>query len=269
MKRKPVIFRFNMVEVALALVVLAIGLSSVMVLFPVGVKASQSSVAENSLGDIAERVAAYLQSKCTSSKMWDSKGVFKGEIDDSGTEIAGDIPTFNPEETDSDSPTSDKFDTSDSSQTDGMSGLFQYTSGNKNYYLYQQYSPVGSSGNDRAVDFEAIIRVGWDTETLAKQYYAKLGSATPANELGDYKRALPSDSEISAESPLVKGNLPAPTKLPAEENVGAKVLRKCCRALIIEISWPADVPWSNREKRIFRMEMFNENFVPYPQQTTP
>ena len=45
MKRKPVLFRFNMVEVALALVVLAIGLSSVMVLFPVGLKASQSSVA--------------------------------------------------------------------------------------------------------------------------------------------------------------------------------------------------------------------------------
>ena len=44
-------------------------------------------------------------------------------------------------------------------------------------------------------------------------------------------------------------------------------MKKCCRALIIEISWPADVEWANREKRIFRVEMFNGNFVPYPQTT--
>ena len=153
MKNRSVIFRFNMVEVALALVILAIGLSSVMVLFPVGLKASRASVADNNLADIAERVASYLQAKYTSREMLGSdtafpetSGIAAFEAEPSGT-----VP-YDPSQ----------FTT----KADGMDGLF--TSGSHpGYYVYRQYSNISSGGDDsdRAVDFEAMIRVGWDTET--------------------------------------------------------------------------------------------------------
>ena len=244
MMRNRVIFRFNMIEVALALVILAIGLSSVLVLFPVGLKASRQSIADNNLADVAERVGAYIQSKYTSSEVWGRDGTFNG----------GNIGNFDPEP--GSLPEVSDFTT----KADGMDGLLT-ASGHPNCYLYRQYSaaPTGSSTSDdqRAVDFEAMIRVGWDTATLKEQYYSELGSGTPKT-LSSYSRIAPSGTD----SVLTNGNL------PNGNGIGAAVLDKCCRTLIIEISWPADVSWSKREKRIFRLEMFNENFVPYPQTQT-
>lgn len=255
MNRKRVIFRFNMVEVALALVVLAIGLSSVMVLFPVGLKASQSSVADNNLGDVAERVAAYLQAKFTSPKIWSDDGTFTLNGESSNDDKIG---AFDPEP--QSVPTSDKFFESDGTTPKDekvMDGLFKLETADNIYYLYRQYSdaPSGSDSagdGDRAVDFEAVVRVGWDTATLTKQYHTQLYGA-PAL-LSSYARAAATGVTDPGAARM--------------KSTPADLLKQCCRALIIEISWPADVPWANREKRIFRVEMFNENFVPYPQTTT-
>lgn len=246
MKRKLVMFRFNMVEVALALVILAIGLSSVMVLFPVGLKASRGSVAENNLADIAERVGSYLQSRYVGA--WKADGDFPSSITDIG-EFAAEPGNSVP-----DDPS--EFTT----KANDMDGLFT-SSSHPGYYIYRQYSDAAGSGtgdNDRAVDFEAMIRVGWDTDTLKNEYYPKIDSGT-YESLSSYSRTT---SGGGADSALTNGNL------PTGSGIGTAVLNKCYRTLIIEISWPADAPWAKREKRIYRMEIFNENFVPYPQ-TTP
>ena len=254
---RRVVFRFNMVEVALALVILAIGLSSVMVLFPVGLRASRNSIADNNLADIAERVAAYLQAQCVSSQTWGRNGTFSGTG----------IPAFNSDPGDS-VPTADEFSTDDnnsSNNASGMDGLFQLTQGGTTYYLYRQYSNIRESGGGgtqpRAVDFEAMIRVGWDASSLQDQYYSAFlvqgggGSSTAKwQQIKNYSRGASTDPSLS--------------QSPMNNMSGSTILDYCCRALIIEISWPADAPWSRREKRIFRVEMFNENFVPYPQ-TTP
>ena len=248
MKRKLVKFRFNMVEVALALVILAIGLSSVMVLFPVGLKASRRSVAENNLADIAERVGSYLHARYSSPAVWPANGTL---TDTSSISEFSAEPSSVP-----DDPS--KFTT----KANEMDGLFT-SSDHPGYYVYRQYSDGSGSGVDeskRAVDFEAMIRVGWDTETLKEQYYPKLETGT-YEALVDYSRTASSGG--GTDSALVNGNL------PTGDGVGATVLSKCYRTLIIEISWPADAPWEKREKRIYRLEMFNENFVPYPQTTTP
>ena len=243
MKKRILIFRFNLIEIALALVILAVGLSSVMVLFPVGMKASRAGVAENNLADVAERVAAYVQSEYTSPKIWNDKGEFSGE---------GEISKFETEAVGS--PSSGGFD---DTEVDGVDGLIKKVDNGKTYYLYRQYSETATGTNDdqRPIDFEAIVRVGWDTDTLQNQYYPDLaGSATPP-QLVNYSRTPPSNFDDPGKERLGTGS------------VGMAVLDKCCRTLIIEISWPADVPWENRERRIFRVEMFNENFVPYPQTT--
>ena len=48
-----------MIEVALAMAIIAIGISSILVLFPVGINASKSAIADNNLADIAEYIFGY------------------------------------------------------------------------------------------------------------------------------------------------------------------------------------------------------------------
>jgi type II secretory pathway pseudopilin PulG len=242
MNKRILIFRFNLIEIALALVILAVGLSSVMVLFPVGMKASRAGVADNNLADVAERVAAYVQSKYTSPEMWEKNGTFTNESK---------ISTFNPEPVGS--PSSGDFG---DTEADGVDGLIEKVDGTNTYFLYRQYSEAATGADDdkRPIDFEAIVRVGWDSETLKEQYYPDLAGTDPPPQYKDYSRTPAAGVEDLPTSPM-------------DGKAAEAILNFCCRALIIEISWPADVPWESRERRIFRVEMFNENFVPYPQTT--
>ena len=246
-ERRLVVFRFNMVEVALALIILAIGLSSVMVLFPVGLRASRSSVAENNLADVAERVAAYMQARYTSGAVWTEAGAFSGDS----------IEAFEAEPSDSSVPTAGDFDTSDSgsSNSGGMDGLFA-SNAHPGCWLYQQYTSV-RGGNERAIDFEAIVRVGWDNSTASygEIYYPMLAASATDSEDAQSQRKL------SRGYTRTNGGEPTGTRM--NEGIST-VLNYIYRTLIIEISWPADAPWSSREKRIYRVEMFNENFIPYP-----
>ncbi|WP_277200827.1 hypothetical protein [Victivallis vadensis] len=59
MKKTLKKFYFNMIEVALAMAIIAIGISSILVLFPVGINASKSAIADNNLADIAEYIFGY------------------------------------------------------------------------------------------------------------------------------------------------------------------------------------------------------------------
>lgn len=52
---------FNMIEILLALAVIAIGMTSVLGLFPVGLNASRNAVAENCSADIADQMVTYLR----------------------------------------------------------------------------------------------------------------------------------------------------------------------------------------------------------------
>lgn len=56
-------FRFNMVEIALAIAVISIGLSAVLVLFPVGINATRAAMDENCCYDAAECVANFVRSE--------------------------------------------------------------------------------------------------------------------------------------------------------------------------------------------------------------
>ncbi len=58
---------FNMIEVALAIAVIAIGLSSIMVLFPVGLNASSAAATDNNIPDAAEYMLSYLEADLISN----------------------------------------------------------------------------------------------------------------------------------------------------------------------------------------------------------
>ena len=182
-------------------------------------------------------MAAYLQARCTAPDVWNKEGGFSGE---------NSIPNFDPDPDPSEVP----YDTSAfTHKAGGMDGLFTNGSG-KQYYLYRQYSSnSGSSANDsdRPVDFEAMIRIGWDKQSRSEIYYPVVGGGNSQGQspLSGYSRS--------------SGDPPTGHKM-----IGTDIIGNFFRTLVIEISWPANVPWRNREKRIFRVEMFNENFVPYP-----
>ena len=120
------VFRFNMIEIALALVILAIGLSSVLVLFPIGLEAGKSSVTDNNLANVAELVMAYLQSELTAPANWNADGTVSN------------VSKWEFVEEDADIPVGD----AGFSAVDGMDGLLKKTVGAgataKTYYIYRQ-----------------------------------------------------------------------------------------------------------------------------------
>ena len=65
------ILRFNLIEIALAMAVLAIGISSLMVLFPVGLNASNRAVAENNISDAIERLSAEIKGRLGADTNWE------------------------------------------------------------------------------------------------------------------------------------------------------------------------------------------------------
>ncbi|MDD5728561.1 MAG: hypothetical protein PHV59_08365 [Victivallales bacterium] len=60
MKNKKIRF-FNMIEVLLALTVIAFGMTSILGLFPVGLNASRNAVAQNCSADVADQLVTYLR----------------------------------------------------------------------------------------------------------------------------------------------------------------------------------------------------------------
>lgn len=52
---------FNMIEILLALTVIAIGMTSVLGLFPVGLNASRNAIAQNCSADVADQIITYLR----------------------------------------------------------------------------------------------------------------------------------------------------------------------------------------------------------------
>ncbi len=64
---KNIIF-FNMIEIALAMAIIAFGMTSILGLFPVGLNACRNSVAENYSADAVEQFSSYLKGYAESSR---------------------------------------------------------------------------------------------------------------------------------------------------------------------------------------------------------
>ena len=75
-------FKFNMVEIALAIAVISIGLSALLVLFPVGINATRAAMDENSYYDAAECVANFVRSELCKESTSAFDGTKRGEPSD-------------------------------------------------------------------------------------------------------------------------------------------------------------------------------------------
>lgn len=247
MKKRFIRHNFNMVEIMLAVIVIALGIAGTFVLFPVGVNANKEATADNSIADIAEYVTGFVRAEVLAGSRDDnadedgsgkvSKG-FKSSLISSLFNPDGATP--NPSRDYYLSVDVDRVNSSwhvpdthtgrnkGSEQNADIAMLLSHSS-EHGVYLVRQLS--GPEGN-RFVDFAAVARVyldNADTENtgLTGAYFP---DATGANMVN--------------------------TTVTAEQ----QALRNCFLPAILELSWPATAPYGEREKRYFRFEIFNDYY---------
>lgn len=71
MTNKFVKYRFNLIEVVLAIVILSLGMASIFVLFPVGLSNHTDAMAENSIADMAETIISHVRAEAALKSEFD------------------------------------------------------------------------------------------------------------------------------------------------------------------------------------------------------
>ena len=233
--------RFNMVEVMLAVVVIALGMASVFVLFPTGLTAHKTATAENSIADLAEYIFSTVKAQVDIESSGEATG------DDSNTYKKfekGTWTKFEDKDSDKDIMGGNESDwtpvgESTLSASDRLTkdSLLRHNSSGNVFWIRQMSGPA----NNRFVDFSAIGRVYVDRNVSSTSTDTGLGSEYFLDANG-------ARSKLESLTPAAIRSTPRRFILP----------------LVLEISYPAESPYVNREKQYFRFEIFNENYEPIP-----
>ncbi|MGI6356363.1 MAG: type IV pilus modification PilV family protein [Lentisphaeria bacterium] len=165
---------FNMVEIMLALGVCAIGVCSIMVLFPVGANATRDAAMETYAAHAADQMLHFMKYRITANN-----GAHWGAIiSDASGEVGGSPPA------DSDYVLAHLNNssnwTTDSAWTNELKGTVYQNSSNKQIYQIMSHrnaadDKLGDTGFDTAkIDFRGIL-------TIWKEQISVNGSAVPLN----------------------------------------------------------------------------------------
>ena len=229
MKKRLIRYNFNMVEIMLAVIVIALGIAGTFVLFPVGVNANKDATAENSLADIALYTEAVIRSYFVNTIPTSSESGFN-----KNSQISRFASPPSPTETEPAIVEAANLDDETTwgaaiHSSSGPKTLRQHKDV-KGVFLYRQLS---GDHDIPTVDFSAIVRVYLDGDK-------PLTSNTALNNEYFFRdRTVPQKySEMSGNVNIFKFLLP----------------------VVMEISWPATVPYEEREKRYFRFEIFNTRY---------
>jgi type II secretory pathway pseudopilin PulG len=215
---------FNMIEILLALTVIAIGMTSVLGLFPVGLNASRNAVAQNMSADVADQMITYMRvinelddtgAKYTanfitgSTDYSDSKYTDEGKIETESKDFltaykAGDITT-----TSSDFPRVASKWTIFKNKEAGLE--------NSMFFVVQGPNCTEDTG-ERPIDYSAMVLV-WKSTVQIKRLIAG----------GD--PAVSTDWQLWPD--------------PATYDYSGK--------LNIELSWPLELPYAERKKRYYQV----------------
>lgn len=214
-------YRFNMVEIMLAIVILSVGMASVFVLFPAGLGNHRSAMAENSIADIAELVISRIRAESALSVNSDG---FRSDVTfplRSALEVGGAIKD---PATSWDDGLSDDEPWTWKKEADGLYMVRQVSGPKDDYYV--DFSAVVAVYKEESSEFgkEFFVPINWGVES---NYTALSDKGTSGSNPGDVKA-------------LDVGNFILP--------------------LVMEISYPADLPYAEREKAYFRFEIYNERF---------
>ena len=257
MKKRFIRHGFNMVEVALALAIIAIGISSILVLFPVGANANKAAIANNNLADIAEYMMSYIRAGVTSEWIWNAdhpdnqKKFFTDNIKKHGEDgwyaTVGD----------------DEGLILDWEETPLGSGKYEMTVEEKKSNQEPEQEPKVVSltritenlyrlGDNRAFLFTQISGGNIDFAAVVKIWGEEIKMDVPViveEDNDDYKDGVKYQALNSR----------------PENEIDRNEIDRFAKVFCVEFSWPAQAPLQNRERRVFRQEFFNEAF----KKTTP
>ncbi len=208
--------QYNLVEVILALGVVAIGVVSIMALFPIGASATRDAAMETYSSNAADEMFHMLQFMALNDGT---------TLDDSWNKwIKADtkLGTSKPNYTD-DNTDKDKWERLGDS-TKGIDGnIFQAKPAKKGVFLL-------ISHHDSSADKDAALADAGDTESDNTITYEKV----------DFRAVVLVWKENVREDPT-----------DATKDIGFDEAAK----LVIEVSWPEEMPYAARQKRYFSYEI--------------
>ena len=228
--------RFNMVEIALALAVLSLGISAILTMMPVGVSSGKQAIAENNTADAAGYVLGIYNTfvmnsiqNAAAGGLADPIGAWKTALRPPNGNDSADPRTL--------AKLADRIDWSNITDDTAQGGVHRLklpttppTPTNLLWYkesaadtypralLYRQ-TTLDADGNE-SVDFAAVVRV-WSGQgvTIKTRKWEGADPTVGGDEFG-------SDLEAG--------------------------LR-----LFVELSWPVGVDWEDREKRVYVLDVCN------------
>ena len=156
---------FNLIEITLAIAIIAFGMSSILVLFPTGLQTTTDAVADSVVPDTADYVLSYLQAMIDVG--WrDGNGELR--TDNKALKALDDSK---PDTTAADPGGSITFENLDTISSDNEKTVNLFKAKNKKgIYLYEQsYYPTASEDFDKkekVVDFSAIVLVWKEPKTF-------------------------------------------------------------------------------------------------------
>lgn len=139
---------FNMIEVVLALAVVAIGMLSILGLIPIGTKATRDAIGSSYAADRADFLLHYIAAKATTTGGW---GIITG------------LPTTNKPDTDSPAGPIEDW----TLVQDDLYSTASYPD-NNGPTIYRLHRTRISKGEEK-VDFDAVVTI-WTTQTSSASF---------------------------------------------------------------------------------------------------
>ena len=242
------IYKFNMVEIALAIAIIAIGLSAVLVLFPVGINATRAAMDENSSADVSEYVANFVRGQClshwkTTYENWRS-GSNPLNSNLTFSSPSGLWATSKPDTPENPDDAKNLSDIPDYTvtTTDPKSGLRRIGAAGSGLF---RFSRVTAEGEET---FAALVKIWSDPNDIRND-----GSATSAV----CPVFVPDASNGFAPRKIGELNLVLP-------DGGSVDVGHFAQSVMVEISWPVSAAEEDRTSRIFRVDVYNPYYTIQP-----
>ena len=243
-------YRFNMVEIALAIAIIAIGISAVLVLFPVGINATRAAMDENSSTDVGEYIAGFVRGQCLAH--W--KTTYAGWRNDTSQNLSFTVPPALGPDSKPATPadlSKDKFDKIDGYTVETPAGSrsgLQKHGGIDGVYRFNRVTAEGEE------TFAALVKI-WSADLTSE------GNQTSAN----CPVYIP-DAANSFEPKLVGSGT---NKVQLTSPSGPVDFGVIAQSVMVEISWPADAADEDRTSRTFRVDVYNPYYTIQPEPAAP
>lgn len=156
---------FNLIEITLAIAIIAFGMSSILVLFPTGLQTTTDAVADSVVPDTADYVLSYFQAMIDVG--WRDEN---GELRTGNNKALKALGDSKPDTAAADPGADITFENLDNISSDNEKTVNLFKANKKGIYLYEQsYYPTASEDfeeEQKVVDFSAIVLVWKEPKTF-------------------------------------------------------------------------------------------------------